>query len=111
MERLISFYENVQPTGDLPVGSRYFPSITAYRHNNEVIHFKYVGFLEDCPDCITLRARTNTEPAQDIVVKFVESYGERAHRLLSDEDLAPKILFYGSPRLDDEQPSMVRHRC
>jgi serine/threonine protein kinase len=71
----------------------------------EDINFKYVGFLENCPDCITLRARTNTDPAQDIVVKFVDRYGERAHRLLANEGLAPKLLFCGSPRLDDEQPS------
>jgi serine/threonine protein kinase len=103
--KLNSYYEKVQPAGDLPVDSRYFPSITAYRHSNEVIHFEYVGYLENCPDCITLRARTNTEPAQDIVVKFVDRYGERAHRLLADKDLAPNILFCGSPRLDDEQPS------
>jgi serine/threonine protein kinase len=107
LERLKMYYEKVQPTGDdLPVSSRYFPSITAYRHGNEIIHFEYVGFLENCPECLTFRARTtNTEPAQDIVVKFVERYGEKAHRVLADENLAPKILFYGSPRLDNEQPT------
>ena len=53
------------------------------------INFKYVGFLENCPDCTTLRARTTTEPAQDtIIVKFVDQYGEKAHRLLADEGLA-----------------------
>jgi hypothetical protein len=106
LERLKLYYEKVQPTtSDLPVNSRYFPSITAYRHSNEVIHFEYVGFLENCPDCMTLRARTHTKPAQDIVVKFVDRYGEKAHRLLADENLAPRILFCGSPCLDSEQPS------
>ena len=105
LERLKLYYEKVQPTGDFPVGSRYFPSITAYRHGDKVITFKYVGFLENCPDCITLRARTNTEPTQDIVVKFVDRYGEKAHRLLAAEGLAPKVLFFGSPHLEDEQPS------
>jgi serine/threonine protein kinase len=95
----------VQPNGDLPADSRYFPSITAYPHSGGFIDFKYVGFLENCPDCITLRARTTTEPAQDIVVKFVERYGERAHRILADEGLAPKLFFYGSPRLSEDQPS------
>ena len=105
LERLKLYYEKVQSAGDFSVDSRYFPSITAYRHENKTIEFEYVGFLKNCPDCITLRAMTKTKPAQDIVVKFVERYGERAHCLLADVDLAPKILFYGSPHLSKEQPS------
>ena len=103
--KLNSYYEKVQPTGGLPADSRYFPSITAYPHGDGFIDFKYVGFLENCPDCTTLRARTTTEPAQDIVVKFVDRYGERAHHLLAAEDLAPKLFFCGSPCLSGEQPS------
>ena len=49
--------------------SCYFPSVTAYCHRNQVISFEYVGFLENCPDCITLCAQTIAEPAQNIVVK------------------------------------------
>ena len=95
----------MQPTGDLPADSRYFPSITTYRHDDKLINFEYVGFLENCPDCTTLHARRTTEPAQDIVVKFVDRYGERAHRLLADVGLAPKLFFCGSPCLRDEDPS------
>jgi serine/threonine protein kinase len=105
LEKLNSYYEKVQPTGNLPADSRYFPSITTYPHNDGLIDFKYVGFLENCPDCTTLHARTTTEPAQDIVVKFVDRYGERAHRVLDVEGLAPKLFFCGSPRLSNEQPS------
>jgi serine/threonine protein kinase len=103
--KLDSYYEKVQPTGSLPADSRYFPSITAYPHSDGFIDFKYVGFLENCPDCTTLHARTTTEPAQDIVVKFVDRYGERAHSILADEGLAPKLFYYGSLHLSDEQPS------
>jgi serine/threonine protein kinase len=92
-------------SSDSPSGSRYFPSITTYRQGNEFIDFEYVGFLENCPDCTTLRARTTAEPAQDIVVKFIEPYGERAHRILATKGLAPKLFFCGSPCLSDEQPS------
>ena len=105
LRKLDSYYEKVQPTGDLPADSRYFPSITAYRHGDGFIDFKYVGYLENCPDCTTLHARTTTEPAQEIVVKFVDRYGVRAHRILAAEGLAPKLFFYGSPRLSNEQPS------
>ena len=60
--------------------------------------------LVSCPDS-TLRARTNNEPTQDIVVKSVERYGETAHQLLAAEGLAPNVFFFGSPHLDDERPS------
>jgi serine/threonine protein kinase len=103
--KLDSYYEDVQPTSDLPADSRYFPSITTYRHDNKLINFEYVGFLENCPDCTTLHARRTTEPAQDIVVKFVDRYGERAHRLLADLGLAPKLFFCGSPCLSGKDPS------
>jgi serine/threonine protein kinase len=105
LEKLNTYYKSQQPTGDHPVASRYFPSITAYRQGNVLINFKYVGYLENGPDCITLRAQTLTEPAQDIVVKFVDRYGEKAHRIIADEGLAPKLLYCGSPRHDENQPS------
>jgi len=57
---------------------------------------------------MTLHARTKIEPAQDIVVKFVDRYGERAHRLLADHGLAPKNLFCGSPCLNKEQQPSYR---
>ena len=106
LKKLDSYYESLHPSSNLPADSRYFPSITAYRpHSGGHVKFEYVGFLENTPDCITLRARTRTIPAQDIVVKFVDRYGQRAHQLLADEDLAPELLYYGSPRFDDDEPS------
>jgi serine/threonine protein kinase len=102
------YYENLQPTGNpRTAGTRFFPSITAYREGNDIIDFEYQGFLEDDPSCLAIRARTCTELPRDIVVKFVDRYGERAHRVLAEEGLAPKILYCGSPRLEDSegQPS------
>jgi serine/threonine protein kinase len=106
LKKLNSYYESLHPTGNLPADSRYFPSITAYHpHGGELVQFKYVGFLENCPDCITLHARARTTPAQDIVVKFVDRYGKKAHQILADEGLAPKLLYCGSPHLNDDEPS------
>jgi serine/threonine protein kinase len=106
LKKLTSYYESLDSTVDLLVDSRYFPSITAYRpHGGGHVKFKYVGFLENSPDCITLHARTETMPVQDIVVKFVDRYGQRAHQILADQGLAPKLLYCGSPRLDDKDPS------
>ena len=105
LEKLTAYYESLRPTGDGPAGTRYFPAITAFRREDVLVNFKYVGYLENGPDCVTLRAETLTEPAQDIVVKFVERYGGKAHRILADAGLAPKLLYYGSPHHDDDQPS------
>ncbi|PPQ79188.1 hypothetical protein CVT25_002773 [Psilocybe cyanescens] len=105
LDKLESYYEAVKLSDASPAASRYFPSINAYHTGEELVHFKYVGFLEDGPDCTTLRARTLSTPPRDIVVKFVERYGARAHRLLADNGLAPELIYYGSPRLNDEEPS------
>ena len=106
LKKLTSCYKSLHPTGDSPADWPYFPSITAYCPcGGGHIKFKYVGFLEDSPNCITLRARTETMLAQDIVVKFVDCYGQRAHQILVNEDLALKLLYCGSPHLDDNELS------
>jgi serine/threonine protein kinase len=104
LEKLKSYYENLKPTANPPAPTRYFPFFTTYCDNGKVVQFEYVGFLEDGLDCTTLRARTRAaaHPAQDIVVKFVDNYGERAHRLLAENGLAPTLFYYGSPFLDKE---------
>jgi serine/threonine protein kinase len=105
LEKLRAYYESQQLTSDHPADSRYFPSITAYRQENVFFEFEYVGYLENVPDCVTLRARTLLEPVQDIVVKFVDRYGERAHQLLADVGLAPRLLYCGLPCPNNDQPS------
>ncbi len=105
IDKLGSYYMSLKPGGTLPLESRYFPSITAYPNDDGLINFKYIGYLENGLDCVTLRARTCAEPTRDIVVKFVDRYGERAHRLLASMGLAPELLYYGSPCLGEGQPS------
>jgi serine/threonine protein kinase len=104
LANLRSYYATVQMQSWISE-TRYFPSITTYPNGNECIHFKYLAFLEDGPDCMTLRARTLTVPPRDVVVKFVDRYGGRAHRLLVDNGLAPDLLYCGSPHLQDKDPS------
>ena len=102
LDKLRSYYDNIGPGKLLP---RYFPSITTYPHENgQHVQFEYLGYMENGFDCVTLRAQTITEPAQLIVVKFVEQYSERAHRILADQGLAPRLLYHG--RLcSDSKPS------
>ena len=105
LAELKSYYRNLSPNaGKVPADTRYFPSITAYRDEKlGLISFKYVGFLENDPDCTTLHAKTKAD--KDIVVKFVDRYGERAHHILANEGYAPEVLYYGTPHLHDSDPS------
>ena len=105
LAKLNSYYMSLKPGGTLPLDSRYFPSMTVYRNEDRLTNFKYVGYLENGLDCVTLRARTCEEPARDIVVKFVDRYGIRAHSLLADAGLAPALLYFGSPWLSKEEQS------
>ena len=104
LEKLSTYYKSQQPTSDHLVSSCYFPSITAYPQGNVLIEFKYLGYLENSPDCVTLHAQTIAS-RQDIVVKFVNRYGERAHWILVDESLALKLLYCRSPHLNDSELS------
>ena len=63
LAKLRRYYENLQPTSIPSVGTRYFPSITAYRDGDEIVHFEYLGYLENDSSCTAIRARTCTEPA------------------------------------------------
>ncbi|KAF8879428.1 hypothetical protein CPB84DRAFT_1852103 [Gymnopilus junonius] len=85
LDNLKSYYEAVELSGDLPAESLYVPSINAFHINKKLFPFKYVGFLEDCPDCTTLRAQSLTTPPRDVVIKFVDRYGERAHCLVANK--------------------------
>jgi serine/threonine protein kinase len=102
LKKLTAYYEGLQPTSN-PAGTRYFPSITAFRQNTALVDFEYVGYLENGPDCVTLRARTLS--GRDIVVKFVERYGRDAHEILAGEGLAPGLLYCGPLHLRDGEPS------
>jgi serine/threonine protein kinase len=105
LKKLDSYYKDLVAL-EHPSDSRYFPSITSYPSDNGLVEFSYLGYLENGADCTALHART-TLGGKDIVVKFVDRYGEGAHRLLAAAGLAPKLLYYGPLKFggDDDAPS------
>jgi serine/threonine protein kinase len=105
LDRLSRYYKNLPPTRNLSDGTRFFPSVTAYRDGGKTVEFEYLGYLENEPSCTAIRARTRTEPIRDIIIKFVHRYGERAHKILWEEGLAPRLDYCGSLQLDNGQPS------
>ncbi|KAK6987832.1 Proteinkinasesubdomain-containing proteinPKL ccin9, partial [Favolaschia claudopus] len=83
------------PISDEPLPSRFFPHVTSYvAEGSQEKYFKYVAPLERDPTCVTFHCRALEDDA-DIVVKFVRSYGEAAHRLLAGRGLAPQLLYCG----------------
>jgi serine/threonine protein kinase len=97
LSSLQTYYMNLDINSEELASARFFPSITTYpgKDGRQDVKFKYVGYLENGLDCVTLHAQTETEPAQDIVVKFVERYSERAHHILAEMDMAPRLVHYG----------------
>lgn len=111
LAKLKAYYDGVRPNPDATQGGfRFFPSITTYIENAETVHFQYLGFLERSNACATLRARTRTEPCKDIVVKFVDNYGLKAHNILAAKGLAPKLLYHGMPSFEHDVPSYGKYQ-
>ena len=106
LAKLKVYYETHVIRSPRPAPTRYFPSITTYgKEPHQRVWFKYLGYLESSCDCVSLHAQTYTEPVQDIVIKFIERYSERAHCTLEKDGQAPLLLYHGSLHSDPEQPS------
>ena len=106
LDKLKVYYETCVIQSPQPAPTRYFPSITTYPDENGLqVQFRYLGYLERGLDCVTLHAETLTGPIRHIVVKFVESYSEQAHRILAEKGRAPRLLYHGSMHFYTEQPS------
>jgi hypothetical protein len=99
------YYEGLSPKdikGQSLADSRFFPWVTTYRGVGGPLEFEYLGYLENVPDCVTMRARIKS--GQNIVVRFVDRYGERvrAYRLLAQEGLALELIYHGSLNTEQE---------
>ena len=108
--RLRDYYVGLKLTTTIPedrgLHPRFFPSICAYRdEEGRIIEFKYIKPLELDSACVTFLARTTSGTPKDVVVKFVERYGEEAHRLLAREYLAPQLFYCGKIGVLEGDPS------
>ncbi|KAI0720808.1 hypothetical protein C8T65DRAFT_632871 [Cerioporus squamosus] len=94
LARLRSFYAELpQPVDNR---ARFFPLANRYKDGDEVVEFKYTAYLNDTEEaCVTFRATECDGAKRQLVVKFVERYGEAAHNLLASHGLAPRLLYYG----------------
>ena len=108
IEKLRQYYEGVKvvATNAEALHPRFFPSARAYRDKeNKIVEFKYTTPLELDSTCVTFLARTTSGPLKDVVIKFVQRYGEEAHSLLAGENLAPQLLYHGKIGVLEGSPS------
>ena len=108
IERLEKYYEALELHPDAHKYSHptFFPSITTFldKTGNSTL-FKYIRPLEDQPGCVAFQVKTIGSSPIDVVVKFVERYGEEAHQLLAEEHLVPQLLYCGRVGVHDDDPT------
>ncbi|KIM79437.1 hypothetical protein PILCRDRAFT_74331, partial [Piloderma croceum F 1598] len=70
-----------------------------------IVNFTYMKPLERDANCVTFLAKTLERSPKSIAVKFVERYGEAAHKLLEEINAAPRLLYYGKVGVNDGDPT------
>ena len=107
LSKLRDYYRGLLLTQ--PYRLRFFPLATSYTDptTGTTISFTYECYLTaQDPSCVTFAAILDDVNRTKVVVKFVERYGEAAHKLLANHGFAPKLLYCGSvwpsgPERDD----------
>jgi serine/threonine protein kinase len=108
IERLEKYYEaaDLRPVAHKYLHPSVFPSITTFLDKTgNPTRFKYIRPLENDPGCVTFHAKTIGSSPMDVVIKFVERYGEEAHRLLAQQHLAPQLVYFGRVGVHDDDPT------
>ncbi|KAM5530485.1 hypothetical protein V8D89_015839 [Ganoderma adspersum] len=116
-------YETVQevklecPPRD--VETRFFPMATSYFKDGVEVRFRYLRRLgEQGPRCVTFlveleQSKSKSDDKQKrFVVKFVDHYSCKAHKLLTASNMAPKLEYYGSIWSEMQVPnsSLLPHK-
>ncbi|KAG8713362.1 hypothetical protein FRC09_018798 [Ceratobasidium sp. 395] len=107
LENLRDYYLSLKSR--IPVPARFYPYVQQYSYESKIVNFTYQTRLGS-PGSLKPVFQARTEalpglPAQEIVVKFPESYNSTAHQLLANHNLAPQLLF--SSNIPDSSRLMV----
>jgi hypothetical protein len=98
IQRLDSYYTSL--TLPLHIEDRFFPLSTSFSiqdgQSSRTVNFRYIEPLKNPdPSCVVFLAVNCENEKEKLVVKFVERYGERPHRLLMGQGQAPELLYCG----------------
>ena len=108
VEKLREYYVGLNPiaVGPSNMHPRFFPSVRAYNDEKaKIVEFRYIKPLELDATCVAFLAETLTDSPKSVVVKFVQRYGDKAHRLLAEKNLAPQLLYFGKVGVQHGDPS------
>ena len=108
---LEDFYSKLAPQSSCQDSQRFFPFIRQYVTGATVVKFSYQAYLvpktresHSKPIFLaTIASEDGRESHRQVVVKFVQTYNARAHRLLAAEGYAPELLYCSTedPNADD----------
>lgn len=123
LNELEDFYSKLSLGVSQRDSQRFFPFIQQYSIGEHVVRFSYQAYLmRKTPDShskpvflATAEAEDGQGSRRDIVVKFVQRYDTKAHRLLASADRAPnfftarKRIHLHSPELTPTSVSCVSY--
>ena len=76
-----------------PNSQRFFPYIREYPSESGTVTFSYLAFLTIPPKAIFHAVTSDPHGGEQIIVKFVQRYSVKAHRILGAAGFAPKLLY------------------
>ncbi|KAH7903334.1 hypothetical protein BJ138DRAFT_1096518 [Hygrophoropsis aurantiaca] len=84
---------------------RFFPSPDTFKQDDALVKFDYLRPLDGDVSCVAYLAKTVEADPVDVVVKFVDNYGDAAHELMANAGFAPKLLYCGKIDVNPDMPS------
>jgi hypothetical protein len=82
-----------------------FPRLPRFLTKQEIQHRSSMSGLLRITLDVSHYAKTTGSSPMDVIIKFVERYGEEAHQLLAKEHLAPQLLYCGRVGVHDDDPT------
>lgn len=107
VEHLNAYYETL-PTSNSP--GRFFPYHCLYTdESGQEVQLTYEDYLlpREGEERVKTIFKAHTSDGKVVVVKFTQTYCSRAHRLLADAGLAPKLLFDSGKLLPNAGDRMI----
>ncbi|KAF9019935.1 hypothetical protein BDZ89DRAFT_1072635 [Hymenopellis radicata] len=107
LAELKTWYANLRRTTAAPDPVAFpRPHFTSFPIEGATTKFFYTNLINDEPSCAVFLAKLE-EDNREVVVKFVDTYGEEGHRWMAEHQLAPNLLYCGKLGDGYEGRSMV----
>ncbi|KJA15092.1 hypothetical protein HYPSUDRAFT_72261 [Hypholoma sublateritium FD-334 SS-4] len=95
MNHLSDYYKQISKSAPDKMPSKFMPLAQSCIVDDKTITWTYLMQLKDGDPASVVFLATNSVDQQKLVIKFVERYGESAHRALMASNRAPELLYCG----------------